>query len=65
MIPPTKAVLPETEARIAGDPDAPMTERQAVELQQLCAETGEEFDTSLSQAQAEERIAALRSARDG
>ncbi|SDE85504.1 DUF3072 domain-containing protein [Limimaricola pyoseonensis] len=64
MMPPNKGVLPETEARTAENPDAPMTEEQAAELRQLCERTGEEFDTSLTEAQAVERIDALRAQAD-
>jgi uncharacterized damage-inducible protein DinB len=40
--------------------DQPMSERTAAELRELCEETGEPFDTALSELQARERIAALR-----
>ncbi|MBB3711607.1 hypothetical protein FHS00_001178 [Limimaricola variabilis] len=64
MIEPTKSVLPETEARTPDDPDAPMNPQQATILRDLCEKTGEEFDTALTEAQADERIAALRERRD-
>jgi len=60
MIEPTKAVLPETEARTPDDPDAPMNPKQAVLLRDLCDKTGEEFDTSLTERQADERISVLQ-----
>lgn len=60
MIPPTKTVLPETEAQTAHDPDAPMTGDQADLLRVLCEEASEPFDASLTQRQALERIEALR-----
>ncbi|MFN4140890.1 DUF3072 domain-containing protein [Aestuariivirga sp.] len=40
--------------------DEPMTGAQASYLKTLCEETGEEFDPSLTKAQASERIDALR-----
>lgn len=40
--------------------DEPMTGPQASYLQTLCQEAGEEFDASLSKAQASERIDALQ-----
>ena len=60
MIEPTKAVLPETEARTAENPDAPMNDRQAVLLRELCDRTGEEYDASLTERQADERISVLQ-----
>ncbi|MCP1168219.1 DUF3072 domain-containing protein [Limimaricola litoreus] len=60
MIEPTKSVLPETEARTPDDPDAPMNPKQAVLLRDLCEKTGEEFDASLTEAQADERIRVLQ-----
>ena len=42
------------------DPDAPMNPKQAVLLRDLCEKTGEEFDTSLTEAQADERIRVLQ-----
>ncbi len=60
MIEPTKTVLPETEARTPGDPDAPMNPKQAVLLRELCDRTGAEFDTALTEAQADERIRTLQ-----
>ncbi|GAD54356.1 MAG: hypothetical protein ACJASC_002596 [Limimaricola cinnabarinus] len=60
MIEPTKAVLPETEARTPDDPDAPMNPKQAVLLRDLCDKTGEEFDASLTERQADERISVLQ-----
>ena len=39
--------------------DAKMTGEQADKLRALCEEFNEEFDASLTQAQAEERIAEL------
>ena len=48
------------------DPGAasePMTEAQAARLKELCDRTGEPFDTSLTRAQAAERIEVLE-ARD-
>ncbi len=60
MIEPTKAVLPETEARTPNDPDAPMNPKQAELLRDLCDRTGEEFDASLTEAQADERIRVLQ-----
>ncbi len=44
------------------DPGAtsePMTEEQAARLKDLCEKSGELFDTSLTQAQAAERIEVL------
>ena len=49
------------------DPDSPnpsaghepMTEEQAARLKSLCDKAGEPFDTSLTQAQAAERIEVL------
>ena len=49
-----------TEAETARGADQPMTSEQAVELRQLCEQTGEEFDTSLTERQANQRIAALK-----
>jgi uncharacterized damage-inducible protein DinB len=40
--------------------DEPMTAAQSSYLETLCRETGEEFDSSLTKAQASERIDALR-----
>jgi hypothetical protein len=40
--------------------DEPMTGAQASYLQTLCEEAGEEFDPSLTKAQASERIDVLR-----
>ncbi len=40
-------------------PDREMTEKQAIKLRALCEETGEPFDGSLNQPQAQKRIAAL------
>jgi len=37
-----------------------MTEKTAAQLRKLCAEKGEEFDTALTEAQAQQRIAALK-----
>jgi hypothetical protein len=45
---------------VGGEADGPMTEKQAVILRDLAERAGEEFDTSLTEGQAEERIAALR-----
>ncbi|MDF0602840.1 DUF3072 domain-containing protein [Psychromarinibacter sp. C21-152] len=42
------------------DAEAPMTEAQAAELRELAERTGEAFDASLTQHQAEERLAYLR-----
>lgn len=44
----------------SADNDAAMTAETATRLQELCAETSEPFDGSLSEAQAQRRIAALR-----
>ena len=40
--------------------DEPMTAAQSSYLETLCRETGEDFDASLTKAQASERIDALR-----
>ena len=40
--------------------DEPMTAAQSSYLETLCRETGEDFDSSLTKAQASERIDALR-----
>ncbi len=40
--------------------ESPMTDVQAVELRDLAEKTGEEFDSSLSEDQAAQRIAYLR-----
>ena len=40
--------------------DAPMTDAQRSYLETLCRETGEEFDDSLSKADASKRIDELR-----
>ena len=40
--------------------DEPMTEAQRSYLETLCRETGEEFDDTLSKAEASKRIDALR-----
>lgn len=61
MIPPTaKPVLDERQAESAETPGARMTEVQAAELRRLCDELGEEYDASLSEAQAHDRIETLR-----
>lgn len=60
MIPPTKTVLDEREAETDQGPDAPMTEAQAIELRQLCEELEQPFDASLSEAEAHDRIEALK-----
>lgn len=66
MIPPTaKAVLPETEARTATDPDAPMSPEQKVELRRLCEATGEDYDEALNQEQAAQRIDVLHDLHEG
>lgn len=66
MIPPTfKAVLPETEARTATDPDAAMSPEQKVELRSLCEATGEDYDEGLTQEQAAQRIDVLRDLKAG
>ncbi|WP_191090173.1 DUF3072 domain-containing protein [Histidinibacterium aquaticum] len=65
MIPPTaKPVLDEPEAETEEGPDAPMTEDQARELRALCEELGEEFDTSLTERQANARIDALKERKE-
>ncbi len=43
------------------DADDPMSEAQVAELRQLCDEKDEVFDTSLTRAQADARIEALKS----
>ena len=59
MIPPTKAVLDETEAETAQGEDAPATSRQLAILRDLCERHGEAFDGNLTEGQANERIAYL------
>ncbi|UJA20774.1 DUF3072 domain-containing protein [Thermoleophilia bacterium SCSIO 60948] len=49
----------DTEDWVTGD--EPMTGPQASYLETLCQEAGEEFDPSLTKAQASERIEALQS----
>ncbi|HYY44110.1 MAG TPA: DUF3072 domain-containing protein [Actinomycetota bacterium] len=44
--------------------DEPMTGAQASYLRTLCEETGQEFDPSLTKAQASERIDQLRKQSD-
>jgi hypothetical protein len=41
------------------DPDAPMSEKQAARLRELCEKLDEPFDTALNQRQTEERIRQL------
>lgn len=41
------------------EPDAPMSEKQAARLRQLCEKLDEPFDTALNQQQTEERIRQL------
>lgn len=60
MIPPTKAVLDATAAETDVSPDAPMTDKQAVILRELCNRAGEPMDAELTELQAEKRIAALK-----
>ncbi|EAR52036.1 hypothetical protein OG2516_13464 [Oceanicola granulosus HTCC2516] len=59
MMPPVKTVLDSPAAESDHDPDAPMTNDQAVHLRSLCEATGEEFDTALTEAQAHARILEL------
>lgn len=49
----------DTERWVTGD--EPMTGPQASYLETLCQEAGEEFDSSLTKAQASERIEELQS----
>ena len=58
-------ILPGAEHLLDGRGDEPMTERQAVELRELARRTDEPFDASLTQVQAEKRIAALREILEG
>jgi hypothetical protein len=44
--------------------DQPMTGAQASYLKTLCEETGDDFDDSLSKAEASKRIDALQEKRD-
>ena len=60
MIPPSKSVIDVPEAKTPHDPDAPMSSEQADILRALADEAGEPHDSSLTQRQAEERIASLR-----
>jgi hypothetical protein len=66
--PKTDAVIAE-QSNVEKDPrdwvtgDEPMTGAQASYLKTLCEETGEEFDDTLSKAEASQRIDKLR-ARD-
>ena len=46
------------------DPNVRMTEKQAVQLRELCAELDEPFDDSLSERQAARRIAAMEEMAD-
>ncbi|MEO0390630.1 MAG: hypothetical protein AAF218_06775 [Pseudomonadota bacterium] len=48
--------------RVDAHCDTPMTEKTAAVLRELCAKQGEPFDTALTEAQAQERIAALKEA---
>ena len=48
----------------APDDDAPMTDKQAAILRDLTDREGLDFDGSLTKAQADERIAALRERQD-
>lgn len=57
---PPKTVVDDIEASTPHDPDAPMTGDQADILRVLCENAGEPYDASLTQAQALERIEALR-----
>lgn len=57
---PPKTVLDDPDVSTPHDPDAPMTGDQADILRVLCENAGEPFDASLTQAQALQRIEALR-----
>ncbi|MEM8653313.1 MAG: hypothetical protein AAGF36_01095 [Pseudomonadota bacterium] len=50
---------PEINPKLSEAKDEDITEKTAARLRELCAEKGEEFDTSLTEAQAQERIALL------
>ena len=60
MIPPTRPVTDEPGGLGASPDDGAMTDKQRVVLRDLCDRTGEEYDESLTGAQAEARIAELR-----
>ncbi len=60
MTTPPKTVLDDPDVSTPHDPDAPMTGDQADILRVLCENCGEPFDANLSQAQALNRIEALR-----
>ncbi len=60
MATPPKTILDDPDASTPHDPDAPMTGDQADILRALCENASEPFDASLTQAQALQRIEALR-----
>ncbi|KAF0677226.1 DUF3072 domain-containing protein [Profundibacterium mesophilum] len=55
----------EDEAGRDGGAGAPMSDKQAAQLRALCQERGEDFDPGLTAAQADERIEAMKAAREG
>ena len=57
---PTKPIDKIDDLITPNDPDSPMTGDQADLLRVLCENAGEPFDASLTQAQALQRIEALR-----
>ena len=65
MIPPTNAKVAPNTDEVPHDDEAPMTSAQADVLRSLCEDTGEDFDASLTQAQAQVRIEELEAKKDG
>jgi len=65
MIPPTNAKIVPNVGDVPQDDEAPMTSAQADMLRALTDETGEPFDASLTEAQAEARIAELKARTEG
>ncbi len=65
MIPPTNAKVVPNVDDVPNDDTAPMTSAQADILRTLCEDTGESFDASLTEGQAEARIAELKEKSQG
>lgn len=55
-----RVVSPTATPKLSEAQNEDMTEKTAAELRALCDEQGEEFDTGLTEAQAQQRIAALK-----